>query len=183
MIEIEQCEPTTIIDKETYTNAELCQAYLCHTDAMYIRLTEQANIRDCDIASVYKEKQRIRTDRIIYPIVITPNMQTTAIWETSAIGLRQEITIICDQYGQKKKAMYIQDAQNTGNTALIPIEVTDLIIKTRRKDHISTTQIYKICEINKKEQYTIIELFLTISDQSEISLISYERTYQRYPQW
>lgn len=124
-----------------------------------------------------------RRDTTVYPIIVTPNSQTPAIWETSSTDLRKEVTLICNKSGEKKRAIFIRTNQHefTGDNALVPIDVDDYLIHTTLKKYLYTTIIYKICSWNKTEYTARILLVETLSDDPQISLVSYERFYQTYP--
>jgi hypothetical protein len=120
---------------------------------------------------------------VLYPIIMTPNTQTCAMWETSTTATQKDVMIICNNNGNKKKAIYINNPQNeyTGNNALIPITEGDYLLKTRKNHELFTTSIYNIIAVNRNTQTAVTTLTDILSDDPEMSKIGYDRGYQLYP--
>jgi len=121
---------------------------------------------------------------VLHPITITPNTETSAMWETSATSLRKEVTLICNTNGRKKKAIYINQSDvSTSQNALIPISISDYVIKTTHIGYSQyRTNVYMIKEILHQSSCVLLHHEEFISDNAHDSLLSYERYYQRVPQ-
>lgn len=123
------------------------------------------------------------THDMLEPVIITPNSMTPALWETSAISTKPEVTLICNKYGRKKRAIYINQSSDepASHTALIAIDEQDCVIKTQYRQHKFSTTAYRITSIKHSDKLAVLKTIDVCSEDVEETALSYERFYQKHP--